>query len=140
MSDHESKAPVILVVAGALFDATRDAVLLTERPAGKANAGEWEFPGGKPESGETPELALARELKEEIDVIVDPAAMSPAGFASYAYPDRHVLLMLYAIREWHGTPQGLEGQGLQWVKRADLPDFVVLPADRPLIEKLPCYL
>lgn len=92
------------------------------------------------EEGETPEYALARELREEIGVDIADGDMSPAGFASYAYPERHVILLLYLIRNWKGTPQALDHQALQWVRTEDLPGFAVLPADRPLIAHLMCYL
>ena len=56
------------VVAGVLVD-PEGRVLLAARPAGKAFAGRWEFPGGKVDSGETPERALVRELAEELGEI-----------------------------------------------------------------------
>ena len=56
---------MVLVVAAALYDA-EGRILLAQRPAGKPMAGLWEFPGGKVETGETPERALVRELQEEL--------------------------------------------------------------------------
>lgn len=66
---------LLIVVAAALIDAD-GRVLLSQRPEGKAQAGLWEFPGGKIEPGESPETALIRELKEELDI--DVAAPFPA--------------------------------------------------------------
>src|SRR5271166_3577964 len=60
---------LVLVVACALVDAD-GRVLIAQRPAGKAMAGLWEFPGGKIEAGERPEDTLIRELKEELDIVV----------------------------------------------------------------------
>ena len=60
---------LVLVAACALVDAD-GRVLLAERPAGKAMAGLWEFPGGKVEAGERPEETLIRELKEELGIVV----------------------------------------------------------------------
>mgnify|MGYP000547118105 CR=1 FL=1 len=139
MGDNHNSAPVIHVVAGALFCPDRG-VLMCQRPEGKAHAGEWEFPGGKMEADERPEEALVRELAEEIGIIVDPVNLLPAGFASYAYPTSHVLLLLYVIKAWQGEPRSLENQAMQWVPVSELPTFAVLPADIPLVAHLPAYL
>ena len=96
------EAEMILVVACALVDAD-GRVLVAQRPAGKSMAGLWEFPGGKLEAGETPEAALIRELKEELDIDVTAACLAPLSFASHAYPDFHLLMPLYVAangREW----------------------------------------
>lgn len=139
MGDNQQSAPVIHVVAGALFCRDRG-VLMCQRPEGKPHAGEWEFPGGKMEPGEAPETALVRELDEELGITVDPAQVVPAGFASYAYPQRHVLLLLYVVKGWEGDIRPLDNQAMKWVKVEDLPDFAVLPADIPLVKHLPAYL
>ncbi|MBV1887611.1 MAG: NUDIX domain-containing protein, partial [Parvibaculaceae bacterium] len=67
MSDELPK--ILLVAACALVD-NDGRVLLAQRPEGKSMAGLWEFPGGKVEAGETPEVSLIRELKEELDIDV----------------------------------------------------------------------
>ncbi|MBT7647689.1 MAG: NUDIX domain-containing protein, partial [Rhodospirillaceae bacterium] len=74
--DGEADVKNVLVVACALVDAD-DRVLLAMRPAGKAMAGLWEFPGGKVDPGETPEAALIRELKEELAIDVTHACLAP---------------------------------------------------------------
>lgn len=124
--------PLLLVVAAALLDA-EGRILLTQRPAGKAMAGLWEFPGGKLELGETPEQALVRELGEELGLTIAPTDLLPLTFASYAYPDVHILMPLYVCRVWHGTPEGREGQALAWVGKGDLRNYTMPPADEPLV-------
>ncbi|NEL27756.1 MAG: NUDIX domain-containing protein, partial [Xanthomonas perforans] len=87
------------MTAAALVD--RDGrVLVQQRPPGTSMAGLWEFPGGKVEPGETPEAALIRELDEELGIAVDHSCLAPAAFASEALGDRHLLLLLYALRKW----------------------------------------
>ncbi|MFC7541363.1 bifunctional GNAT family N-acetyltransferase/(deoxy)nucleoside triphosphate pyrophosphohydrolase [Siccirubricoccus deserti] len=76
--------PVVLVAAVALIDPD-GRILLAQRPPGKPMAGLWEFPGGKVDPGETPERALIRELKEELDIDVTEACLGPFTFASHAY-------------------------------------------------------
>ena len=86
-----------LVVACALVDAD-NRVLIAQRPEGKALAGLWEFPGGKLEPGERPEITLIRELHEEIGITVKEACLAPLTFASHGYDDFHLLMPLYICR------------------------------------------
>src|SRR5205814_1655464 len=100
MTPEEAK-PIVLVAAVALIDAD-GRVLLAERPAGKHLAGMWEFPGGKVQPGETPEVALIRELMEELGIDVVASCLAPFTFASHAYPEFHLLMPLYVCRKWSG--------------------------------------
>lgn len=130
---------IVLVAAVALID--RDGrVLLTQRPLGKSMAGLWEFPGGKVEVNETPEVALIRELHEELGIETWKSCLAPLTFASHAYESFHLLMPLFACRKWDGIAQGREGQALKWVKPAQLRDFPMPPADLPLIPILRDWL
>jgi len=124
-----------LVVACALVDADKR-VLLAQRPAGKALAGLWEFPGGKVEAGERPEQTLIRELREEIGIDVSEPCLAPLTFASHAYETFHLLMPLYICRRWEGTGVALEGQQLAWVRVNRLRDYPMPPADEPLVSHL----
>jgi 8-oxo-dGTP diphosphatase len=126
---------VVLVAAVALIDAD-GRVLLAERPAGKVMAGLWEFPGGKVDPGETPEAALIRELKEELDIDVTASCLAPFTFASHAYAEFHLLMPLYVCRKWQGIVVPREGQRLAWVRPARLGDYPMPPADKPLVAML----
>ena len=99
-------------------------------------AGLWEFPGGKVEEGETPEVALIRELAEELGINTWQSCLAPLTFASHAYSDFHLLMPLFACRRWEGTPHGREGQLLKWARVADLKEYPMPPADLPLIAAL----
>ena len=126
---------ILLVVAVALIDAD-DRVLIAQRPEGKALAGLWEFPGGKIDAGERPEEAMIRELREELGITVKEACLAPLTFASYAYPEFHLLMPLYVCRRWEGFVQSREGQALKWVRARDLRQYPMPPADEPLIPPL----
>ncbi|MCV9936251.1 8-oxo-dGTP diphosphatase MutT [Boseaceae bacterium BT-24-1] len=126
---------LLLVVACALIDSD-NRVLVTQRPEGKSLAGLWEFPGGKLEAGERPEPALIRELSEELGIEVKEACLAPLTFASYAYPEFHLLMPLYICRRWEGVVSSREGQGLKWVRPGKLRDLAMPPADEPLIPPL----
>lgn len=129
----------LLVSAVALIDAD-GRVLLAQRPEGKSLAGLWEFPGGKVEEGETPEVALIRELKEELGIDTWSSCLAPLTFASHSYPDFHLLMPLFACRRWQGIAQGREGQQLAWVKPTALREYPMPPADLPLIPILRDWL
>jgi 8-oxo-dGTP diphosphatase len=130
---------LVLVVACALIDAD-GRVLLAQRPAGRAMAGLWEFPGGKVEAGEQPEQTLIRELKEELGIAVTEACIAPLTFASHGYADFHLLMPLYVCRRWEGAVTAKEGQKLAWVRPNRLRDYEMPPADVPLISHLAALL
>jgi 8-oxo-dGTP diphosphatase len=124
-----------LVVAAALVDGAGK-VLVQQRPPGKSLAGLWEFPGGKPEAGESPEQALVRELDEELGIGVEAGDLRAAAFASEALGDRHLVLLLYICRSWEGEPKALHATELRWVDPVELNDLSMPPADRPLVAAL----
>ena len=129
----------VLVSAVALIDVD-GRVLLGQRPEGKSMAGLWEFPGGKVETGETPEVALVRELNEELGIDTWESCLAPLTFASHAYEQFHLLMPLFACRKWNGTPQSRENQALKWVKANELSDHPMPAADVPLIPILRDWL
>ncbi|MBV8144763.1 MAG: 8-oxo-dGTP diphosphatase MutT [Gammaproteobacteria bacterium] len=123
----------MLVVAAALFDG-EGRVLIAQRPAGKALAGRWEFPGGKVDAGESERAALVRELREELGVEV--LAARPCMRLTHAYAEREVELSLWIVERFAGEPRPLDAQALKWVARAALGAEDILEADRPFIEAL----
>ena len=132
---QDGETETLLVVAVALVDID-GRVLIAKRPAGKALAGLWEFPGGKVEDGELPETALVRELKEELGIDITESCLAPLTFASHVYDDFHLLMPLYVCRVWKGEIKAREGQDLKWVRPVRLGDYDMPPADAPLIAML----
>ncbi len=131
--------PLMLVAAVALVDAD-GRVLLARRPEGKPLAGLWEFPGGKVKPGETPEAALIRELKEELDIDVTESCLAPFTFASHAYEKFHLMMPLYLCRRWEGNLRAVEGQALAWVRPQKFGAYAMPPADKPLVAMLRDFL
>ena len=122
----------LLVAACALIDID-GRVLIGQRPAGKALAGLWEFPGGKVEPGETPEACLIRELDEELGIGVTHACLAPFVFASHALETAHLLMPLYLCRRWEGFATAREHEALAWVRPDAMGDYPMPPADVPLV-------
>ena len=130
---------MLLPVAAAALIAPDNRILVAQRMQGQFD-GLWEFPGGKIEDGETPEAALVRELAEELGVTVDVTALTPLAFASHDIGDRHLVLLLFAIRCWGGEPHGLLGQPARWVTAAELATLAMPPADAPLVKALADFI
>jgi 8-oxo-dGTP diphosphatase len=122
-------------MAGVLRDA-QGRVLLAQRPPGKHLAGMWEFPGGKLEPGESPELALVRELREELAVDIRPQDGTPLIRIPWRYGERGLLLDAWLFTHWRGVPQSLEGQALQWRMPWETDLATLAPADRPILQAL----
>jgi 8-oxo-dGTP diphosphatase len=131
----EKSKPLVIVAACALIDADSRA-LIAQRPEGKAMAGLWEFPGGKLEPGETPEEAIIRELREELQIETKTACLAPLTFASHSYDDFNLLMPLFVCRRFWGTPVAVEHQALKWVRAVKLRDYAMPEADIPLIAHL----
>ena len=123
---------VVDVAVGVLLREDKS-FLLTSRPAGKAYAGYWEFPGGKLEAGETVEQALRRELQEELGIEIGDAV--PWKVEMVDYPHALVRLHFCKVIKWSGALQMREEQSFAW---AQLPVHVspVLPGIVPVLQWL----
>lgn len=124
-----------LVVACALIN-EYGKVLINERPVGKDYAGYWEFPGGKVDEGETPEEAIIRELKEEINIDVSGSCLAPLSFTEKQYDNYYVVVLLYVCRRWNGHIMPMERQELAWVNPKEIDNFNLLPADKSFFASL----
>lgn len=123
-----------LRVAAAALRRADGSVLLAQRGPHKLYAGQWEFPGGKIESGETAEVALRRELTEELGIAA--GALEPLIRLRHDYPELSVALEVFECRDWQGQPQGLEEQRLEWVTADALREWPLLAADAPIVAAL----
>lgn len=103
--------PVVDVVSGVLRRADGK-VLLSQRPQGKLSAGLWEIPGGKVEAGERAEVALARELREELGIEIESAQRWTTY--EHAYPDKVIRVQVFRVTAWRGSLHGREGQTVAW--------------------------
>ena len=101
--------------------------------------GFWEFPGGKLNIGENPEIALKRELKEELGISV--ISYEPFMQLEHCYYNQAVNIDFFLVHKWLGSIIGLDGQNIQWVKISRLPKNKLLEADIPIIKALQeiCY-
>jgi 8-oxo-dGTP diphosphatase len=120
-----------LVVAALIRDGGR--VLMSRRRADQPMPLLWEFPGGKIEPGESPQLALVREVREELGCDLVVGAVHEVVF--HAYPDFDLYMLVYE-GTIVGTPRAVEVAELAWVNARDLPALELLPADYPLAEAL----
>ncbi|MGH8631272.1 MAG: Nudix family hydrolase [Burkholderiales bacterium] len=121
-------------VAAAVVERADGSFLLAQRPAGKVYAGYWEFPGGKIETGETPLLALKRELHEELGI--ETQAAFPWISRVYAYPHATVRLNFMRVTRWQGEPTGRELQAFSWQRPEALTVGPMLPANAPILKAL----
>ncbi len=124
----------LLHVAAAIIVRPDGRVLLAQRPAGKAYAGYWEFPGGKLEPGESPRAALDRELAEELGLVVREAA--PWLTQQFRYPHAHVLLHFFRVLAWDGEPVGHDGQAFLWQVPGKFDVHPLLPANTFVLRAL----
>jgi 8-oxo-dGTP diphosphatase len=110
---HDSTNNSKLVeVAAAVLQKPDGSFLLAQRPAGKIWAGYWEFPGGKIEQGETPYLALVREIREELGLTIETAY--PWLTRVFTYPHATVRLNFFRVMAWRGKLHPHEGQEFAW--------------------------
>lgn len=129
---------IVWVVAGALRD-PQGRFLMHRRPSGKEHGGLWEFPGGKIESGETPALALSRELDEELGVQISLPHTSPASFAERSSHGDYagLVILLYTVTRWSGKPVALqEGAAVEWFGSMEIVKLDLPPLDRILAHRL----
>ena len=124
----------IIDVVGAIIK-DGDRYLVGQRAANKAQGGLWEFMGGKIEPGETPEQALARECREELDLEIENERIIDS--VVHEYPEKTIRLTLISCSPKSGSmPKALEHQQIRWVTVGEMANMQICPADRDLLPVL----
>ncbi|HWF47660.1 MAG TPA: 8-oxo-dGTP diphosphatase MutT [Bryobacteraceae bacterium] len=128
----KNRAP-LLVSAGVIQRDGR--VLVGQRRRGDRHALKWEFPGGKVESGETPQQALVRELREELQI--EAAVGSELARYEHEYPNgSRVHLLFFAVRDYQGEPLARVFEQIRWTQLETLPELDFLEGDLDFVKRL----
>lgn len=112
-------------------------IFATQRGYGEFKDG-WEFPGGKVEQGEAPENAIVREIKEELDTVIE--VIEYFDTVEYDYPNFHLSMKCYICTVVSGKLELLEHEAAKWLDKDSLDSIAWLPADLGLVDKLKDYL
>ena len=120
------------VVAALIWQEGR--FLICQRPAYKTRGLLWEFVGGKVEPGETPQQALIRECREELDITV--AVGDVFWQVIHAYPDLTIQLTVFCATIQTGTPRLLEHMDARWITPKEIPQYDFCPADTDILQKI----
>jgi len=109
-------------------------ILIAKRPEHVHQGGLWEFPGGKVETGESLELALKRELKEELGIELQ--ACEPLLEIHHDYPDKQVFLDVWSVTGFSGDAYGREQQPVLWIEPEQLFEYDFPEANQPIVALL----
>jgi mutator protein MutT len=109
-------------------------ILICQRKSGDTFGGYWEFPGGKCEPGERVEDCLARELREELDIEIEPTEKFPV--IAHNYPTADLTLHPFLCRHVSGQPRMIECQKIEWVLPDKLADYRFPPANHALLNQI----
>ena len=134
---HPILLAVMDVVCGVIVDA-EGRFLACLRPIGKHLGGLWEFPGGKVDPGETPESALVRELREELEVDVEVGF--PLSPVIWNYGERTIQLLPFYCRIIGGDLRPVEHEALRWCLPEHLGDLRWADADNPILSEIVLHL
>ena len=124
---------VVAAVIRAVNNENKPVIFATQRGYGEFKGG-WEFPGGKIESGETPQQALKREIMEELDTEI--AVGELIDTIEYDYPNFHLSMDCFWCEVIRGELILKEAEDAKWLTKEHLADVEWLPADVTLIEKI----
>jgi len=121
-------------VAAAVIVDQSDKIVIAKRPKHSDMELLWEFPGGKLEEGETPEKALVRELKEELNINAECDELMHQE--TYQYPTKKVTLYFIKVTKYSGKIEALEHEEIRWISVNEIDDYDFPPADDHFLEIL----
>lgn len=129
MTSTPINAPIHVAV-GVIVNEAKE-ILIALRPKQSHQGGLWEFPGGKLEAGESVEVALKREINEELGLIV--SSCRPLLTIHHDYADKFVVLDVYWVEEFAGVANGREGQPIRWVNVEELSEYNFPAANHDIV-------
>ena len=125
--------PQLIVVAAVIEK--QDQILVCQRKRGSRHALKWEFPGGKVEPGEEPRAAIARELREELDI--EAQIGTEMVRYEHSYPGRDpILLIFFRVTEFTGAVTNVVFEAIEWTTLAGLPPYDFLDGDLDFVRRL----
>ena len=122
------------IISIAIVQNEHKKLLISRRQKGQHLAGKWEFPGGKVEQGEALEIAMLRELKEEVGLTATQYSLFDS--LSFQYDEVNLNLHFYLVTAYQGEAASLEGQQIKWVTAAELNQYDFPKANLTVINKL----
>ncbi len=129
---HRYRSPLLVSAALIVQDGR---VLIGQRRKGDRHSLKWEFPGGKVESGETPQQGLVRELREEL--CIEATVGAEVARYQHDYPGgTSVLLLFYAVTQFLGEPASLVFEQIKWASLESLPEYDFLDGDLDFVRRI----
>ncbi len=122
----------IPVVAGFLKQGKM--ILVGQRPENNSLAGQWEFPGGKIESGESPEYALKRELSEELGIDAEIGELKLS--CTHSFGDVNILILFYEVKFWKGEVKAKHHMMLEWIHPEELRTRPIPEANKKILDRI----
>ncbi|MDR2008339.1 MAG: (deoxy)nucleoside triphosphate pyrophosphohydrolase [Alphaproteobacteria bacterium] len=126
---------VVYVSIGILINENQE-ILVEKNETNPNFKGLWQFPGGKVENGESPIVALQREILEELGVEIDLDSTKKLTFTEYENNDNHYVVLFYVCKKWHGEPYARINQEIQWCDLDKVQQLPSLPYNIEVIDKL----
>ncbi|SEP01088.1 (deoxy)nucleoside triphosphate pyrophosphohydrolase [Paenibacillus sp. OV219] len=124
----------MILVAAAIIEDKQGKILIARRKEGKSQGRMWEFPGGKIEANETAEECLRRELREEMNIEIDPYEFF--GENDHFYGELHIKLIAYKAQFLGGEIKLVDHDDYKWVSHGQLFEYEFAPADVKFVEML----